>query len=106
MATSFGSGFIVTTDGYVVTNAHVVQHAAGGNVQVTLSNSKIKNAHVHAIDAQSDIAVVKIDDTLGSSEEYPAVTIGQSSKLRPGDFVIAIGAPVMVSCNIVKYYNR
>lgn len=78
MAASFGSGFIVTTDGYVVTNAHVVANAAGGNVQVTLSNSKIKSGKVHAIDTQSDIAVVKINETPGSmTEDYPVVTIGQ-----------------------------
>ena len=68
----------------------MVSNARRGKLSVLLSNAKTKSASVHAIDEQSDIAVVKIDDT---SEKYPTVLIGESSKLRPGDFVIAIGSP-------------
>ena len=85
---SSGSGFFVAKDGFIVTNAHVVGNAK--IIHVTLSNSKIKSAKVHGIDQQSDIAVVKLDD---QSEPYPAAPIGMSEKLRPGEFVVAIGSP-------------
>jgi S1-C subfamily serine protease len=88
---SSGSGFIVTNDGFIVTNAHVVANAS--HVSVVMSNSKTKVAKVHAVDRQSDIAVVKIEDT---NEQYPVAPIGLSNKLRPGEFVIAIGSPSML----------
>merc|ERR1719502_717286 len=85
---SSGSGFFVSEDGFIVTNAHVVGNA--DTIRVTLSNSKVKSGKVHGIDKQSDIAVIKLDD---QSESYSAASIGRSEKLRLGEFVVAIGSP-------------
>ena len=81
-----GSGVIVSPEGYVLTNNHVVDAAT--DVQVTLSDRREFKAHVVGRDAKTDIAVLKID-----GENLPYVTIGDSSKAQVGDFVLAIGNP-------------
>eukprot|EP01038_Epipyxis_sp_PR26KG_P010836 gene10836-14546_t len=87
---SSGSGFIISKDGFIVTNAHVVNSAA--KVVVTLSNGRKLNAVVHSMDAKSDLALVQITDYLAS--ELPVINFGTSGKLRSGEFVIAIGSPI------------
>ncbi len=81
-----GSGFIITSDGIVLTNAHVVDGAK--NVTVRLSNHREFNAKVLGADRSSDIAVLKIDD-----HDLPTVRLGDSDKLGVGDYVLAIGEP-------------
>jgi len=83
---ALGSGFIVSRDGVILTNAHVV---SGANlVTVTLSDHRQYKARVLGSDRASDIAVLKID-----AHDLPTVHVGDSDKLAVGDYVMAIGAP-------------
>ena len=82
-----GSGFIVSENGYVLTNAHVVSGAAA--VEVLFSSGERKEALVIGADVTTDIAVLKVDGA-----EYPTLPIGDSSALRVGEYVIAIGNPL------------
>ena len=81
-----GSGFILTTDGFVMTNAHVVEGA--DEVIVTLTDKREFKAKIIGADKRSDVAVVKIDAT-----GLPAVKVGDLSRLRVGEWVMAIGSP-------------
>jgi serine protease Do len=81
-----GSGFIVSADGYVLTNAHVVADAS--EVTVKLTDRREFVAKVIGVDKRSDVALIKIAAT-----GLPVVHIGDSSRLRPGQWVIAIGSP-------------
>ena len=81
-----GSGFILTTDGFVMTNAHVVEGA--DEVIVTLTDKREFKAKIIGADKRSDVAVVKIEAT-----GLPAVKVGDLSRLRVGEWVIAIGSP-------------
>ena len=83
---SLGSGVIVNTNGFIVTNAHVVDAAA--QIEVALSDGRRAPATVVGSDPDSDLAVIKVD--LGN---LPAINIGDTSKLRVGDVVLAIGNP-------------
>ena len=82
-----GSGFIVSQNGYVLTNAHVVSGAAA--VDVLFGNGEKKTAQVIGADVTTDIAVLKVE-----GENYPALPIGDSKALRVGEYVIAIGNPL------------
>ena len=91
-AQSLGSGFIVSSDGYVVTNNHVVQPDGRAQLQevtVTMPDGTKYPAEVVGQDAQSDLAVLKIQ----SGDPFPFVRFGDSSLARVGDWVIAIGNP-------------
>ncbi|HEY4068119.1 MAG TPA: Do family serine endopeptidase [Burkholderiaceae bacterium] len=81
-----GSGFILTADGYVMTNAHVVDGA--DEVFVTLTDSRELKAKIIGIDKRSDVALVKID-----ASNLPIVRIGDVGRLKVGEWVIAIGQP-------------
>ena len=81
-----GSGFIITPDGYILTNAHVV--SAATEVTVKLTDRREFNAKVVGVDKKSDVAVIKI-----AAKDLPTVKIGDPSRLRPGEWVIAIGSP-------------
>src|SRR3989338_337129 len=81
-----GSGFILTADGFVMTNAHVVDGA--DEVIVTLTDNREFKAKIIGADKRSDIAVVKIQAT-----GLPAVKIGDVGRLRVGEWVMAIGSP-------------
>ena len=82
-----GSGFILRSNGLIVTNAHVVSGA--DQVTVTLKNGQEYTGRVLGADRQSDVAVVKID-----ANNLPAVTLGNSDQLKPGEWAIAIGNPL------------
>ncbi len=91
-AQSLGSGFIISADGYVVTNNHVIQpdgRAELEEVTVTLPDGTEYPAEVVGSDAQSDLAVLKIT----RSQPFPFVHFGDSDQARVGDWVIAIGNP-------------
>ena len=91
---STGSGFIISEDGFVVTNNHVVASGWGGGerVTVTLSNGRRLRARVHSTDRLSDLALVKIEGRPG--EKFPVMRVGTSSVLKPGQWVIALGSPL------------
>lgn len=84
---SSGSGFILTEDGYVVTNYHVVQNAS--NITVTTHTGDEYDATVKGYDATNDVAVLKVE-----AEGLSAATIGSSGNLSIGDMVVAIGNPL------------
>ena len=91
-AQSLGSGFIVSADGYVVTNNHVVSPDARATLEevtVTLPDGTEYVAELVGTDPQSDLAVLKID----RREAFPFVKFGDSNQARVGDWVIAIGNP-------------
>ncbi|HEU5178599.1 MAG TPA: DegQ family serine endoprotease [Burkholderiales bacterium] len=82
-----GSGFIISQDGYVLTNAHVV--AGDGEVTVRLADAKREfKAKVIGADERTDVALLKIDAT-----GLPTVKLGKSTALQPGEWVAAIGSP-------------
>jgi serine protease Do len=81
-----GSGFIVSSDGYILTNAHVVAEA--DEVNVRLTDRREFAAKVIGFDPRSDVAVIKIDAT-----DLPTVRTGDPSQVRPGEWVLAIGSP-------------
>ena len=81
-----GSGFIIDSDGYILTNAHVVEGAE--KVRVQLNNNKEYNADVIGIDKRTDVALVKIQ-----GDHLPVAKIGDSDQVQVGDWVLAIGSP-------------
>ncbi|MEO7497140.1 MAG: DegQ family serine endoprotease [Massilia sp.] len=81
-----GSGFIISNDGYVLTNAHVV--AGADEVTVTLTDRREFKAKVLGSDVRSDVALLKVDAT-----NLPRLTMGDSNRIRVGEWVIAIGSP-------------
>jgi serine protease Do len=85
-ARGVGSGFILTNDGFVMTNAHVVEGA--DEVVVTLTDRREFKARIIGADKRTDVALVKIDAT-----GLPAVRIGDVNRLKVGEWVIAIGSP-------------
>lgn len=87
LAQGAGSGVVVSEDGYIATNYHVIEGA--NKVEVTLHNGNTYNANIVGSDSMNDIAVIKIDAT----DLVPA-TIGDSSKLNVGDLAVAIGNPL------------
>ena len=98
-----GSGFIVSPDGYIVTNAHVVENAE--EIKVRLTDKRELKAKVVGVDMRSDVAVIKVD-----AANLPIVKIGDSNKLRTGEWVIAIGSPYgfanTVTAGIVSATSR
>lgn len=99
-AQSLGSGFIISPDGYVVTNNHVVAPGARGatvdSITVTLPDRTEYEAKLVGTDPRSDLAVLKIT----SSKPLPFVRFGDSTKARVGDWVIAIGNPFGIGSTV------
>ncbi len=83
---SLGSGFIISRDGFIVTNEHVVRDAE--SIRVKLSNDKVYEARVIGGDPKTDIAVIKIDAT-----DLPVAVLGDSDRIEVGQWAIAIGNP-------------
>lgn len=98
-----GSGFIVAPDGVILTNAHVVADAS--EVTVRLTDRREFTAKVVGVDSRTDVAVIKID-----GKNLPTVRIGDPAKLRPGEWVVAIGSPFgfenSVTAGIVSATSR
>jgi serine protease Do len=99
-----GSGIIISQDGYIVTNDHVVDGAT--NIKVTLNDRRVLNAKVVGVDKLTDIAVIKVD-----ASNLPTVVWGDSTKLEPGQTVLAFGSPFgyfqfSVTRGIVSAVNR
>ena len=109
LAEGQGSGFIISADGFIVTNNHVIsldQQGVADAVSVRLADGSEYNARVVGRDQESDIAVLKID----AKAPLPFVKFGDSGKARAGDWVIAIGNPFglggTVTSGIVSSVNR
>jgi len=81
-----GSGFVISADGYVMTNAHVIDGAS--EVYVTLTDKREFKAKVIGADTRSDVALLKIDGA-----NLPRLTMGDSDKIKAGEWVLAIGSP-------------
>ncbi|XP_036382971.1 serine protease HTRA1 [Megalops cyprinoides] len=84
---SSGSGFIVSEDGWIVTNAHVLSNKQ--RIKVELKSGGQYDATVKDVDQKLDIALIKIE----SDNHLPVLLLGRSSDLRPGEFVVAVGSP-------------
>jgi len=97
MTVSNGSGFIIKEDGLIVTNAHVVTNKPHAKVEVRLQNGTIYNGIVEDVDMQSDLATVRIP-----AKNLPILNLGNSSDLRPGEFVVAIGSPLALSNTVTS----
>ncbi|MFG2037240.1 S1C family serine protease [Dactylosporangium sp. NPDC048998] len=104
--TAVGSGVIITQDGAILTNNHVVATARGNTVQITFSDGKSATAQIVGTDATSDLAIVKI--TGGGS--YTPLAFADSSTVHVGDTVLAVGSPLgldsSVTSGIVSALNR
>jgi serine protease Do len=99
-----GSGFILTADGYIVTNHHVIDGAQ--KITVMLDNGKSYPAKLVGSDSQNDIAVLKID-----GKDLPTVTLGDSASLQVGELAVAIGNPLgelsgTVTAGIISALDR
>jgi serine protease Do len=98
-AGSLGSGFLISPDGYIVTNNHLIQGLTGtgvvDSVTVTMTDGKEYPAHIVGRDETSDLALLKID-----GHNLPFVQWGDSTKARVGDWVIAIGDPYGVGSTV------
>lgn len=98
-----GSGFIIDSSGYVVTNHHVVEGA--DTITVTLYDQRELDATVIGTDADSDLALLKV-----TADNLPSVTLGDSSKLKVGEWVLAMGSPFglqySVAAGIISYMGR
>ena len=93
---SSGSGFVVGDGTYVLTNAHVVGNSK--TVKVELKSGRKLNGEVTDMDQIADLALIKVN--LPSDEKLPALEFGSSSKLRPGEWVVALGSPLSLSNTI------
>lgn len=93
---SNGSGFIISSDGLIVTNAHVVANKRG--VRVKLTNGDTYNATVQDVDPVADIATIKIT----ARNPLPTLTLGRSSDIRQGEFVVAMGSPFALKNTITS----
>ena len=108
-AGSLGSGFIISPDGYIVTNNHLIQGAGGtgtvDTVTVTTTDRREYTARIVGRDASSDLAVLKID-----ARNLPYVQWGDSTKARVGDWIVAIGNPYglggTVTAGIISALHR
>lgn len=99
-----GSGFIISPDGYIVTNAHVVENATG--IQINLEDGRMFEASLVGADEQTDLAVLKIDET-----DLPTVVLGDSETLEVGELAVAIGNPTgrlsgTVTAGIISAVDR
>jgi len=88
-----GSGLILREDGYILTNAHVVEEA--DSIDVQLRDGHTLKAIVRGVDPQSDLAVIKVD-----SHGLPAARLADSSQVRVGEFTVAIGAPFSLDYSV------
>jgi serine protease Do len=92
---ALGSGIIVSPEGYILTNNHVVDGAT--DVRITLSDKREFKAHIVGADPKTDVAVLKID-----AKNLAPITIGDSSKVQVGDVALAIGNPFGVGQTVTK----
>jgi serine protease Do len=104
-ASTIGSGVLISPDGFILTNNHVVAGARNERVSVTLHDKRFYDASIIGRDPQTDLAVIKIDD-----QDLPHTIIGDSDQLEIGDWVMAVGNPLRlrstVTAGIVSALGR
>ncbi len=93
LAQGFGSGVIISADGYIVTNNHVIEDAQ--NIKVILNDKREFEAKLVGTDPSTDIAVLKVD-----AEELPFLTYGDSNNLKLGEWVLAVGNPFNLTSTV------
>ncbi len=89
-----GSGVIISADGYIITNNHVIANAS--ELSVTLNNNKTYSAELVGTDPKTDIALIKLD----SNEKFPYVTFGDSNEVKIGEWVLAVGNPFNLTSTV------
>ena len=89
----YGSGVILTKDGYIVTNNHVIEKA--DEIQVTLNDNRVFDATLVGTDVNSDLALLKIE-----GDEFPVVPMGNSDDLKLGEWVLAVGNPFNLTSSV------
>jgi Do/DeqQ family serine protease len=89
-----GSGVIVSPDGYIITNNHVIKNSQ--NLSVTLNNNKTYNAKIIGTDPKTDIALLKIE----ADEDLPFATFGDSDQVKIGEWVLAVGNPFNLTSTV------
>jgi len=94
---SLGSGFVITTNGYVLTNEHVLTGVPDTSVAVTLADGTVLPGRVTGRDPESDLAVVKVDRT-----DLKPVEFGDSDQVQVGDDVLAIGSPLALQGTVTR----
>ncbi len=100
-----GSGVLITPDGYILTNNHVIEDAVRDGITITLDDKRSFDARVVGRDPSTDLAVLKVD-----AKDLPAVIIGNSDRLEVGEWVLAVGNPFRlrstVTAGIVSALSR
>ncbi len=89
-----GSGVIISADGYIITNNHVIENAS--ELEVTLNNNKTFEAELIGTDPSTDIALIKID----TDEELPYIPFGNSDQVKIGEWVLAVGNPFNLTSTV------
>lgn len=104
-ARTVGSGVLITKDGYILTNNHVIEHAVDQGIKVVLNDKREYPAKIVGLDPSTDLAVIKI-----SGENHSAITVGNSESVDVGEWVLAIGNPFRlrstVTAGIVSALSR
>jgi serine protease Do len=103
-----GSGFIIDEDGHVLTNHHVVGGA--DRIVVRLADGRAMRGRIVGADAETDVALIKVENDAGGGKGLPVAALGDSSALRMGDWVCAIGSPLgyehTVTVGVVSFLGR
>lgn len=104
-AKTVGSGVIISTDGYILTNNHVINDALRNGIRVVLNDKRAFRARIVGTDPSTDLAVIKID-----ARQLPAIVVGNSDNVEVGEWVLAIGNPFRlrstVTAGIVSALGR
>ncbi len=91
---NLGSGVLISPDGYIVTNSHVVEGAE--RIRVRLADKRQYEARTIGTDSSTDLAVIKVDD----EKNFPVVPLGNSDRVRVGDWVVAVGNPLRLTSTV------
>ncbi len=94
-AHTVGSGIMISPDGYILTNNHVIEGAVENRIEVVLDDKRTFEARVVGTDSSTDLAVIKID-----GQNLPAITIGNSDEVDVGEWVLAIGNPFRLNSTV------